>query len=280
MADNGRRVVLITGASSGIGRACADYLHRQGFRVYGTSRQAPTPPTDRGDGEQGSFALIKMDVNQEDSVEAAVAEIMAEAGRIDVVVNNSGIGVAGAVEDTSLAEAQAQMDTNFFGALRVCRAVLPIMRTQRAGTIVNVSSIAGRIGIPFQALYSASKFALEGMTEALRMEVKPYGIRVVLIEPGDFKTGFTANRRKVAASGPGSVYQERFLNSLRVMEADEMGGAEPEQVARQLERIILSRSPRLRYAVGPLFERVAIHLKKVVPARFFEWALMTYYKID
>jgi len=185
------QVVLITGASSGIGKTCATRLHERGYQVYGTSRSAPAP----GAGKQSSFQMppfpykmLRMDVNDDKSVQDGVGAVLADAGRIDAAVNCAGFGIAGAVEDTSTEEAKAQLETNFFGTLRVCRAVLPIMREQGSGAIVNISSIAGLIGIPYQAMYSASKFAIEGMTEALRLEVKPFGIRVCLIEPGDLKS--------------------------------------------------------------------------------------------
>lgn len=190
-------VVFITGASSGIGKICAEHLHAKGYRVYGTSRRASSTPQAVG---SDRFRLIAMDVNSEDSVQRAIQTVLVAEGRIDVVLNNAGDGVAGSVEDTSLDEAQRQLDTNFFGVLRVCHAALPIMRRQASGLIVNVSSLGGLVGLPFQGLYSASKFAVEGMTEALRMEVRPFGVRVVLVEPGDFRTGFTEQRRKAVAA--------------------------------------------------------------------------------
>ena len=268
-----RRVVLITGASSGIGQACARRLHQRGYRVYGTSRQAD------------SQALIPMDVTSDDSVRRGVEAILECEGRLDVVVNNAGFGLAGAVEDTTLVEAQAQFEVNFFGVVRVCRAVLPLMRHQSeardrrgGGTIVNISSIGGLIGVPFQALYCASKHALEGLTEALRMEVRPYGIHVVLIEPGDLNTSFAANRQNVAAAGA-SAYADRARRAVSVMAADEMKGTPQDGVARLIGRVIASSSPRLRYMVGPPAERLAVTVKKLLPPRLFEWAIMKYYRV-
>src|SRR5215470_2155720 len=151
MPDQPGQVVLITGASSGIGAACATYLHARGYRVYGTSRRPSEVPAP-------AFPLLAMDVDDDASVRHGVAQVLAMAGRVDVAVNNAGIAIAGAVEETSDDEARAQLETNLFGVLRVCRAVLPIMRQQGGGTIVNISSVAGALGIPFQGLYSASKF--------------------------------------------------------------------------------------------------------------------------
>jgi len=278
---NRQQIVLITGASSGIGKACAQLLHRMGYRVYGTSRRAPEPPelpVPRSN-QLSTFDLIPMDVTSDESVERGVKLILAREGRIDVVVNNAGFSLAGAVEDTQLEEARDQMETNFFGVIRVCRAVLPIMRKQGGGYLINISSIGGLIGIPFQGLYSASKFAVEGFSESLRAEVQPYGIRVVLIEPGDFPTGITASRAKTRASQHGTVYAERFAKSLSVMEADEMHGPPPEQIGYLLERIITTRAPRSRYMIAPVLEKLTVGLKKIMPSGLFEWAIMKYYRL-
>jgi NAD(P)-dependent dehydrogenase (short-subunit alcohol dehydrogenase family) len=264
-------VVLITGASSGIGRACAELLAQHGFTVYGGSRGVM--PSGSG------WTPVQMDVRDDASVAGGLARILGEAGRLDAVVNNAGFGIAGAVEDTSVDEAIALFQTNFFGVLRVCRAVLPTFRAQGKGTIVNISSIGGRIGLPFQGLYSASKFALEGLTEALRMEVKPWGIRVVLVEPGDTCTRFTAQRRRAAASETNDAYQERFGRALERIERDEMGGANPAGVARLVLRILRHPNPRLRYTVGNPFQRLASHARSVLPSRLFEWGIMRYYRV-
>jgi len=221
-----------------------------------------------------------MDVTDDASVERGVATVLAREGRLDVVVNNAGIGIAGAVEETPTAEARAQLETNVLGVLRVCRAVLPAMRRQGGGCIVNVSSLAGLIAVPFQALYSASKFAVEGLTEALRMEVRPWGVRVVLIEPGDFRTGFTGNRRTTPpAAREDSPYRARFVAALRVMEEEEAHGPPPERVARLLERIIDTPAPRLRYTVGLVWERSSAGLKRLLPWSVVEQGLRRYYRL-
>lgn len=276
------RVVLITGASSGIGKACAVHLFQQGYRVYGTSRNADAV-SERSSREKGGSPLLKlipMDVNSEESVNRAVEHIVNREGGLDVAVNCAGYGLAGAAEDTPVEEAKAQVETNFFGMFRVCRAVLPIMRRQRGGYIVNISSIGGLIGIPFQSLYSASKFAVEGFTEALRAEVHRFGIRVVMIEPGDFHTGFTAHRLKASEANEHSVYKEQFQKALGVMESDEMKGPSPEKIGYLVEKIITTRSPRLRYMVGPVSEKVAVQLKKIMPSKLFGRAIMWYYQVS
>jgi len=282
-------VVLVTGASSGIGKACAEWLFTRGCRVYGTSRQAPRALVEARTSDLAPLLrMIPLDVTSDDSVEAAVGIVLACEERIDAVVNNAGFGIAGAAELTTMDEAREQFETNFFGTVRICRAVLPVMRQQGSGRILNVSSIAGRIGIPFQAFYSASKFAIEGFTEALRMEVAPFGIQVVLIEPGDFRTGFTAARRMArgAEGNPkgspytrdGSPYAERQARALAVMEHDETHGATPEAVARLVHRVITARSPGVRYAVGPVFERLTLILQRLLPSRLFAWGIRKYYR--
>jgi NAD(P)-dependent dehydrogenase (short-subunit alcohol dehydrogenase family) len=269
------RVILITGASSGIGKVCARHLAERGYRVYGTSREI----TGDDPVEDGSVRMLRMDVNDDRSVASGIDRVLQDEGRLDVVVNNAGFGIAGAIEDTSIEEAKALFETNLFGLLRVCRAVLPKMRRQGSGTIVNISSLAGRIGLPYQGLYSATKFAVEGLTEALRMEVKPFGIKVVLIEPGDFRTGFTANRVHTAASKEDSAYQERFQRTLKVAESDEEKGSSPERIARLLHRILQKPSPKVRYSTGEASQRAAAILKGILPSKLFEWGLMKYYKV-
>ena len=278
MRTSNHRVVLITGASSGIGQTCGNYLYQRGYRVYGTSRHAKMPArVDRNHRQSASFILIPMDVTDEVSVRQGVDFVMQCEERLDVVVNNAGIVIAGAVEDTALEEAQYQFETNFFGVIRVCRAVLPIMRQQGGGYIVNISSLGGLMGLPFQGLYSASKFAIEGLSEALRMEVRPYGIRVVMIEPGDTHPG--TKRFKTQAAQADTVYVEQCNKAVGVMEADEMNGESPDKVVHLLERIITHPTPRLRYTVGPLPERIAVTAKKLIPSSVFEWGVMKYYKL-
>lgn len=273
MTDNPRRVVLITGASCGIGLACAQHLHRLGHRVYGTSRRAP-------EAFDTEFGMVRMELADEDSVNGAVETVLRREGRIDVLFNNAGMLLAGAIEDTSPEEARREFEVNFLGMLRTCRAVLPAMRAQGSGLIVNMSSIAGRVGVPFQGMYAATKHAVEGFSEALRFEVRPFGIHVVLLTPGDVRTN--PGERRVwtaAAAREDSPYAARARRTLGIMEADEAQGAAPESVARTLERVIASPSPAARYVPGPLWERVALALKYLVPYGFFEWGVAKYYRL-
>jgi NAD(P)-dependent dehydrogenase (short-subunit alcohol dehydrogenase family) len=268
----GRQVVLIAGASSGIGRFCGEYLAGKGMTVYGASRSLKT-------GGGGAFTPLHMDVTDDNSVRQCIQQIQDQQGRLDVVINCAGYGIAGAVEETSPQEAIAQFDTNFFGTHRVCRAVLPLMRKQKSGIIINISSLAGLLAVPFQSFYSASKFAMEGMTEALRMEMRPFGIRVVLIEPGDFKTDFPANRTNTTESQKSDVYCDALARCVGVMQQEEQQGKVPLPVARLIERIIANPSPRLRYTVGPFGERLGPKLKAVLPYWLYELLFMKHYKL-
>ncbi|HSP96662.1 MAG TPA: SDR family NAD(P)-dependent oxidoreductase [Candidatus Dormibacteraeota bacterium] len=266
MSDARQPVVLVTGASSGIGKACAEHLAARGFRVFGTQRRPPEE-------SHGAVAMIAMDVDDDASVTRGVADVVERAGRLDAVVNNAGHALTGAVEDTAIDEARAQLETNFFGVLRVCRAALPIMRGRGGGHIVNISSLAGVLGLPFSGLYSASKFALEGMSESLRHEVRPFGIRVVLIEPGDFQSRLPLTRRTVAAAAQNPAYQAAFAASRAQQDKDEAGAPTPEPVAVLVERVLRDPSPALRYSVGMLGQRIVVPLKRLLPQRLFEWAL-------
>ncbi|MEI6847732.1 MAG: SDR family oxidoreductase [Chlorobiaceae bacterium] len=265
------KVILITGASSGLGKSCAMYLGQKGHTVYGTSRKT--------DVDTKFYKMIQMDVNDDASIADGIRHIIAHEGRLDVVVNNAGIGIAGAVEDTDTDEIKSQFETNFFGVFRVCHEVLPVMRKQQSGYIVNIASIAGSIGIPFQGAYSASKAAVQCLTEVLRMEVKPFGIHVVVIDPGDFKTELTDNRIKTRDSQINPEYSQRFIKALQAMEKDELNGCEPVKFAKLIDKIINHSSPSLRYTTGPLLERAAVHIRKFMPAPLFEWLIMNNYNV-
>lgn len=265
------KVVLVTGASSGIGAACAEMLAQRGFLVYGSSRNPNFRPK--------AYHALQMDVRDDKSVESAVARVMQEAGSIDALVNNAGCGLAGAVEDTGTEEAIRQMDVNFMGAFRVARAVLPGMRQRRSGVIVNVSSLGGLFGLPFQSFYSASKFALEGFTESLRHEVGQFGIRVVLVEPGDVKTGFTGSRVMAAAAGPSSGYSATFSKCMQIVEKEEQQGVPPESIAKLVSGIIEGKVKGPRHTCGHFSQRLSAVLKRVLPGGLFESIIGSFYGI-
>jgi len=255
------KVVLVTGASAGIGKACADQLAASGWVVAGVSR--------RGTGSSNWTGAI-MDVDDEAAVRAGVSRLVATHGRIDAVVAAAGWGVAGPVEHTSVAEAKAQFETNFWGCVRVVQAVLPVMREQGGGRIVLVSSIGGIIGIPFQAFYSASKFALEGFAEALAYEVEPLGVQVTLVQPGNIRTDFTASRKMAAASADDQVYGPALTKAVQVMERDEVNGAPAESVATVISRVLAAKRAPRRVSVGKASERAGLVAKRVLPFRLFE----------
>jgi len=274
----GGAVILVTGASSGIGQCCALFLAGKGYRVYGASRSAVSVPPSFPEGIDGHGVLpLRMDVTRDDSVRAGLDAVLQREGRLDIVINSAGMGIAGALEDTSPEEAREQFEVNLFGILRVCRAALPIMRRQRSGYIVNIGSIAGLIAVPYQGIYSASKFALEGLTESLRMEVRQFGIRVVLIEPGDHRTGFTRNRQLTSASSGESAYRDACARAIQRMAEDEESGALPDKVAQLAYRVIRSRNPRLRYTTGASVQRVAVWLKRLAPNGLVEKLVAAYY---
>jgi len=256
------KVVLVTGASSGIGQAIAHHLAARSWRVFGTSRIQTTA----FDG----IEMVPMDVDNDGSVERAVAVIVEKAGRLDAVVNNAGWALMGPIEDTPMADARAQMETNFFGVLRVCRAALPVMRQQRAGHIVNISSLGGMFGMPFSGIYSASKFAVEGLSESLRLETRRFGVRVVLIEPGDMRTQLPQRRRMVQALRHGSAYDESFARFQAKQSQDEAKAPTPDAVAALVERVLRDPRPAMRYSVGKWDQRMVVPLKRWLPYRWFE----------
>lgn len=263
------KIILITGASSGIGKSCAEHLAKIGFTVYGTSRNPDAWP------QPDNYKLIPMDVSDDATVKKGVDMIIKESSRIDVVVNNAGYGIAGAIVDTPVSSAIEQLDTLFWGAVRVIKAVFPYMEKQNSGLIINISSIGGLMGLPYQGFYSAAKFAIEGYSEALYKELHSTNIKVVMVEPGDFNTGFTANRKIVEKP----VDTEKFRRTLKVIENDEKSGQDPIRIAQLIEKIIAKKNPRLRYVVGAFDQKLAAFLKRLLPQKIFDWIIMDHYKV-
>ncbi len=264
------RVVLVTGASSGFGRAIARTLAARGHRVYGTSR-APA-------GDDGAVRMLALDVASDDSVSRCIEALLADEGRVDVLVNNAGVGLCGSVEDTGLDEVRWQMETNFFGAVRMIRAVLPQMRAQRAGRLIAIGSLGGLVGMPYQPFYSASKFALEGLNEALRLELAGSGIDATSITPGDFKTGFTA-ARVFARASRSPAHLERMERVVSIYERDECNGADPQRVADLVAKLVAAPRVGVRYSVGRWDQRAAVFAKRLLPAALFERVLASTYSI-
>jgi len=265
------KVVLITGASSGIGKSIATFLSEKGYKVYGTSRNPKNI-------ENFSFDLIALDVLKVDTINSAIDLIIKKEGRLDVLVNNAGMGITGPIEDTPTDEMRAVFNTNLFGAIDVMKAVLPQMRKQESGSIINVTSIAGYMGLPFRGLYSATKGALETITEATSMEVKPFGIKVACVAPGDFATNIAAGRYHTPVF-ENSAYKENYQMNLNLMDAHVSGGMDPIEMAKAVHKIIETQNPKIHYKVGGFMEKFSIVLKRILPDRMYEKILMNHYKL-
>lgn len=265
------KVVLVTGASSGIGKAIALFLSEKGYKVYGTSRNPKKT-------EKFSFECIALDVLKVDTIKTAVDFILKKEGKIDVLINNAGMGITGPVEETPSIEMKSVFNTNFFGAIEVMKAVLPHMREQNSGTIINVTSIAGYMGLPFRGLYSATKGALELITEAIRMEVKNFGVRVVNVAPGDFATNIAAGRYHTPVF-ENSAYKETYQANLDLMDAHVDGGMDPVEMAKMVFKIINTKNPKVHYKVGGFMEKFSIVLKRILPDKTYEKLLMNHYKL-
>ena len=266
-----KRVVLITGASSGVGQSTARLLSQRGYKVFGTSRNPVNAEVIPG------VEMLPLDVRTDDSVRACVEAVWDRAGRLDVLINNAGHELAAALEELSTEEAKAQFETNFFGVVRMVNAVLPLMRRQKSGHIINAGSLSGLSSIPFLGIYSASKFALEGYTEALRYEVKPFNIHVSLTEAGFLKTPMMNNRQtganRISEYEP---WRRRALNAIRGYEEK---GPGPELVAETLLEIISSDAPRLRYAIGQQAKSIS-RLRRFLPAAMYEQGVRRTFALD
>lgn len=253
------RVCLITGGSSGIGLCTAQAMAKQGYTVYELSRRDRTAP---------GIRHLKADVTDEKSLHEAIQEILRQEKQIDVVINNAGFGISGAVEFTRTEDAQRQLDVNFFGMVRVNRELLPVLRQQGHGRIVNLSSVAGAIPIPFQAFYSASKAAINAYTLALANEVRPFGVQVLCVQPGDIRTGFTAAREKSPAGD--DVYGGRIERSVQGMEHDEQTGMSPQTAGEAIARLAVRRRVRPVNTIGTQY-RLFCALAKLLPPRLLNY---------
>jgi len=265
------QIVLLTGGSSGIGAATARILSRSGMTVYAGSRRGTLPEGNQGTEDISRLIPVRLDVNDAETLKAAVERIVREQGRLDAVICNAGNGIAGAIEETDEQEARAQMETCFFGAVKTIQACLPVFRTQGHGRIITVSSVAALIPIPYQAFYSAVKSALLSLTQALSLEVKPFGIQCCSILPGDTKTGFTSARKYTEASqDKGSPYYERMSASVGKMERDEQHGMAPEVMGRAILRQLKKR--RMSVTVTPRIDyRLIGLLSHWLPDRLVLW---------
>ncbi|AMP14909.1 oxidoreductase [Collimonas pratensis] len=267
------KIAIVTGASSGIGEVTAERLVKAGYKVYGSSRRGA-----QGHSGKRAFEMLALDVSSDESVAAAVKEVLRLEGRIDLLVNNAGFGVApAAAEESSIRQAQAIFDTNFFGIVRMIRAVVPHMRQRGSGRIINISSVLGFVPMPYMALYSATKHAVEGYSEALDQELRTQGIRVSLVEPAYIKSAFDANQLQ-----PDEALEEyRDLRAgldRRVKEA--LQGADgPEVVAKTVLQVALAASPKVRYTSGALAARLRF-LRRFAPAALVEAGVRKDLRLD
>ena len=266
----GKPVALVTGASSGIGKAAALALGGAGFEVVGTSRNAS------GVTQRDGVTFLELDVTSDESVGTAVRRVIERFGRLDVLVNNAGTGAAGAAEESSVAQIQRVFDINFFGLVRMTKAVLPHMRTQRRGRIINISSVLGLVPAPYMAVYAATKHAIEGYSESVDHEVREHGVRVLLVEPAYTKTGFDANAVQPDAPLPIYAAQRQLFDAL--MARAMAGGDEPETVAKSIVAAATDPRPKLRYAAGSTARRVST-LRRFVPAWAFDRQIRKLYRL-
>lgn len=266
-----KKVVLITGASSGIGKSIGEYLHQKGYKVYGSSRN----PSQK---ELNGINFVKIDVTKPDTIAAAVKSILEKEQRIDFLINNAGKGITGPLEETPDEEILKVFEVNYLGVLRITKEVLPIMREQGSGMIINITSIAGYMGLPFRGIYSATKGALELTTEAYRMELKPFNIKMTNIAPGDFATNIASGRYHAPVLD-GSPYKELYGKSLKEMDDDVEKGLPPIRMAKKVYRVMQKKNPTIHYKVGEPLQKISVALKHILPDKLYERLLMNYYKL-
>lgn len=263
------KVIFITGISSGFGKEISCQLAKKGHIVYGTIRSECEVCK--------GVKTVFLELTDNKTISAAIKQVIDKEGRIDVLINNAGMHTGGPIEDTPQEIFETQMQTNFFGWVNLIKQVIPYMRNQGGGTIINISSIGGLTGLPFQGVYSSAKFALEGMSASLRSELKAFNIKVVMINPGDFCTRNTETR--IISLKENSVYTRQFEKSISIIAKDENCGKSPVLLARKICKIVEKKQPRYRYLVGATIQKMAVLVKRLVPERFFRWLIEKHYGI-
>jgi NAD(P)-dependent dehydrogenase (short-subunit alcohol dehydrogenase family) len=261
------KVIIITGISSGFGKEMARVLAEKGHVVYGTVRGKCAVPA--------YVKTLYMELADGDSIKKAVSQVYMNEGRIDVLINNAGMHSGGPVEDSSEETFRKQMDINFHGWVNTIKSVVPHMREQKSGLIINISSIGALTGLPFQGVYTSAKFAVEGLSYALRIELKPFNINVVVVNPGDFKTRNVETREVSIAEN--SAYQNQFEKSLAIIEKEEGNGKDPVILAKKIASIVDTKNPKYRYLVGSFIQKTAVCFKKIMPERIFTYLISKYY---
>lgn len=267
-----RKVVLITGGSSGIGNSIGRYLVQKGYVVYGTTRNVHKYPDFK------DFNLLQMDVRDTESITNAFKKVINKEGSVDVVINNAGVGITGAIEETPTEEILNVFSTNFNGPINVIKGVLPYMREQNSGLIINITSIAGYMGLPYRGIYSATKGALSIITETLRMETKDFGVQITSLAPGDFVTNIAAGRyhSPILENSP---YKIPYSKTLKAIDADVDKGEDPIMVAKTVLKIINTPKPKVHYTVGSFLQKISIKLKKILPSKVYEKILLRHSKL-
>jgi Short-chain dehydrogenases of various substrate specificities len=273
--DSRESVVVVTGASSGIGNACATFLSKRGFKVYGTCRN-PAGYTKKAD---EFFELLKMDLTDKNSVDAMAKTLLEREGRIDALVACAGWGLVGSIEEVNEEEARALMEANFFGTLRCIQAFLPAMRSAKKGRIVIVGAIEGLAASPFQGIYSACEFALEGLAESLRLETAGFGLRVSVLEVSAFRTAFGSRRRIVQPPTESSPYRAMQESVVGVLGRNEAVGFDPLAAAKVVHRILGSRRPPARVCLGPMALRNIVRARPWIGSSAWDRRLRAYYHL-
>jgi NAD(P)-dependent dehydrogenase (short-subunit alcohol dehydrogenase family) len=271
--NNMSKVVLVTGGSSGIGKSICLYLHQKGFVVYGTSRNPDRYKNDL------PFKLIALDVLDASTIMPAIKTIIDKEGRLDVLINNAGIGMLGSIEDSTAEEVKEVFETNVYGILRTIQAVLPHMRERRSGLIINVSSIAGYMGLPYRGIYSATKASVHMITEAMRMELKPYGVHACVVDPGDFATNISENRRVAKAGRTGTVYVKEINRIEAIINKEVAHSSDPILMGKAIEKIMQASNPDINYVVGNPMQKLSIFVRRLVPKKWFEKIIASHYKL-
>jgi short-subunit dehydrogenase len=246
-------------------------LHDKGYRVIGSSRTPENYPNPL-------FPLLAVDVKDPASIQQAVQKIIDDYGTLDVLINNAGVGITGPLEELPEMEMKANFETNFFGPIAAIKAVLPQMRQQKAGLIINITSIAGYMGLPYRSIYSASKGALELISESLSMELKPFGISITNVAPGDFATKIAYNRFHSPVI-KGSAYEASYGKSLALLNEHVDSGSNPQQMAEAVYAIIKTKNPKIHYKVGSFMQKFSVVLKRILPDKVYERLLMNHYKL-
>jgi len=266
------KVVFITGGSSGIGKSIGTFLSEKGYVVYGTSRNPETVK------EKPCFPLIAMDVLDDATISNAVSEVIKKENKIDILINNAGVGITGPIEETPDAEIHRAFAINYYGPIKVLKAVLPYMRNQKSGFIINITSIGGYMGLPYRGIYSATKAALGVTIESLRMETKVFGIKMTTVAPGDFATNIAAGRYHAPVI-TGSPYEKQYSDTLKIMNEHVDTGSDPLEMAKAIYKIINTKKPKVHYRVGAFMQKISIALKRILPDTWYEKLLLKHYKL-